>query len=79
MTGMMTDATRATHVMPPRITKPSSSANSPPLTEGGTPNDVSRPDTRLLLCGMLPEPTALISVAAAKNAASHFMRRPRSM
>ena len=33
----------------------------------------------LLLWGMFPEPSVLNTVATAKNTASHFMFRPRSM
>ena len=79
ITGTMADATRAITLMPPMITTASNTASTAPLAAGGMAKDSSSPDAKLLLCGMLPEPKVLITVATAKNTASHFMFRPRSM
>ena len=75
----MAAATKAMRRMPPTMTKPSRVASAKPDSQVGTPNDASRPVAMLLLCGRLPVPKALNTVATAKNTASHFRFRPRSM
>ena len=61
------------------ITSPSRIESSRPLVQVGMPNEACKPDAMLLLCGRLPLPNELMTIAAAKNTASHFMLRPRSM
>ena len=75
----MAEVTRAIRRMPPRMTRPSRHANSAPVIQVGMPKDELRPAAMLLLCGMLPEPRVLKIVATAKNTASHFMFRARSI
>ena len=75
----MAEATRAMVLMPPMMTRKSSTASTSPLAHCGMSNEALRPLARLALCGMLPEPSVLSTVATANSTASHFMFSPRSM
>ena len=79
ISGTMLAATMAMRRMPPMITAPSRTDSTSPDAQVGIPKEASRPDAMLFDCGRLPEPKELIIRATAKNTASHFMFRPRSM
>ena len=63
MTGTIRDVTAAMRRMPPMITSAISAASTSPLTQVGMLKEASSPDARLLLCGKLPEPKELTTVA----------------
>ena len=76
MNGTMAAATRAIHLMPPMITRPSRIASAPPLSQCGMPKERSRPLAKLSAWGMLPEPRVLTTVATANSTASHLKLMP---
>ena len=50
-----------------------------PVTSLGTVNADSITFAMLLICGMFPEPIAVIIIKAEKMIATHFILRPSSM
>ena len=79
MTGTTLEVTAAMRLIPPIITKPNNAARTNPVIHIGRPKELSIPDAKLLDCGRFPEPIELITVATAKNIASHFIFKPCSM
>jgi hypothetical protein len=71
--GTILEVTAAILVIPPNITKAKKTPSTLPIISGSKPNVASILVAILLLCGRLPVPNELITVAMAKATANHFM------
>ena len=79
MVGTIVAATFAIRVMPPIITRANNTDSTLAVTIGSRANVLSRPAAILLICGRLPVPNELNTVAIANRIANHFALRPFSM
>ena len=72
-------ATEAILLMPPIIMIHSNTPKTKPVINLGTENSVFITRAILLICGMLPEPIAVIIIRNANKIATHFMFKACSM
>ena len=72
-------ATEAILFMPPIIIIHSKTPKNNPVNSFGTLNSLFITRAILLICGIFPDPIAVIIIKKANKTATHFMFKPCSM